>query len=118
MVGAAKHGRAFHGPQIANILDNAKKAAITLRIAADATDIGISQIAAFGAVADGARHTAKFLGKGQHEPVPVLQQIQRGAAGRPRPQTGKACKTLDQRFKLRVHIRKAATCLAAAAGRQ
>ena len=122
MVEAAKHSRALHRPQVADILDNTDRLPVALRVAAQRTDIARIEIAAFGTVADGAGNLAEILGQRQHEPLAVLQKVKHRATGRTRPKPGKTCHPPDQIVELRIHdragLRREATCRAVAEGRR
>jgi len=100
VIKAAIHRRPLHGPQIANILDNADGLPVTLRIAAQGADIAGIQIATIGAGSDAARHLPQILGKRQHQPVAILQQMQHRAPRRARPKPRKAGQTADQIVEL------------------
>ena len=81
MIQPAIDGGAFHRPEIAYILDNADGSPVALRITTQATDIPGIEIPAIGAAADAARYLSQILGKRQHQPVPVLQQMKHRPPG-------------------------------------
>ena len=81
MIQAAEDGGAFHGPQIADVLDDANHLPVTLGIGAQRTDVTGVEIAAIGAVAYRTADRAEIIGKRQHQRFAILKKMQNSTAG-------------------------------------
>ena len=108
MVAAAKGARALQRPEIGHILDDAERGGVPRRIGAYAARIGRVEIAAFGTGRNRLRRRFQHAGERHHQALAPLDEMQRGAPGRPRPESRQARQQADQRLQVAGrHVRTA-----------
>ncbi len=91
---------ALQRPQVGDVLDHDDQPVVAARIGADGAGVGGIDVAAGRADHDRLHRHVHGLGQRHQQFVLLLDQMQRGAAGRARPQARQLGKKLDQALDL------------------
>jgi hypothetical protein len=93
-------GGALDRPEIGDVLDDAEEAGVALAVAADRAGIAGVEIATDAARLDGVGRGRQRRREGLQQALALLEEMQRGAARRARPQPGQLGEELDEALDL------------------